>query len=236
MIEAILFDLDDTLYPEIEYVRSGFRAVAKWLSDRGYGIPRDTAAIMEDIHWHVDRDHVFQHAAKILGYPESWIPELIQIYRRHEPAITLPEETRWVLRALCQRYRLGIVTDGHREVQWRKIRALGVHTLVDVIVTSDDFGRRCWKPDSLPFLTACRALKTRPERSLFVGDHPVRDIRGAAQLGMTTVRIIRDEGYFRRRPHIPEHPPNYEIHQLSELVPWLAAEDLYGTPVCEAVL
>jgi len=235
MIEAILFDLDDTLYPEIDYVRSGFCAVAELLAERGFGTPLDTVATMEHIHWHVDRDHVFQHAAKILGYPENWIPELIRTYRRHEPTISLPAETRRVLRTLCQRYRLGIVTDGHREVQWRKIRALGVHTLVDVIVTSDDFGRRCWKPDSLPFLTACRALKTRPENVLFVGDHPVRDIRGATQLGMTTVRIVRDEGYFRRRPHTPGYPPNHEITQLTELLPWLAADEFSGTPVCETV-
>jgi putative hydrolase of the HAD superfamily len=235
MMEAILFDLDDTLYPEIHYVRSGFRVVATILADRGFGPPAETVALMEYCHWHVDRDRVFQHTAKVLGFPETWIPELVCAYRRHDPTIHLPVETQGVLGTLCRHFRLGIVTDGHREVQWRKIRALGLHRMVDVIVTSDDFGRRFWKPDSLPFLTACRGLKVRPEKVIFVGDHPIRDIRGAAQLGMTTVRIHRPDGYFRQQPHAPRYPPDREIADLNELRNWLIPRDCAELPVCEAV-
>lgn len=235
MMEAILFDLDDTLYPEIHYVRSGFRVVAKILADRGFGPPAETVALMEYCHWHVDRDRVFQHTAKVLGFPETWIPELVCAYRRHDPTIHLPAETQGVLGTLCRHFRLGIVTDGHREVQWRKIRALGLHRMVDVIVTSDDFGRRFWKPDSLPFRTACRGLKVRPEKVIFVGDHPIRDIRGAAQLGMTTVRIHRPDGYFRQQPHAPGYPPDREIADLNELRNWLIPRDCAELPVCEAV-
>jgi putative hydrolase of the HAD superfamily len=235
MMKAILFDLDDTLYPEIDYVRSGFRVVAEILADRGFGPPAETVALMEYCHWHVDRDRVFQFVAKNLGFPEAWIPELVRIYRRHDPTLHLPTETQRVLASLCHHFRLGIVTDGHREVQWRKIRALGVHRMVDVIVTSDDFGRRFWKPDSLPFLTACRGLNVRPEKVIFVGDHPIRDIRGAAQLGMTTVRIYRPDGYFRQRPHAPGYPPDHEIADLTELRTWLISEYCSELPICEAV-
>jgi putative hydrolase of the HAD superfamily len=107
--------------------------------------------------------------------------------------------------------------------------------MVDVIVTSDDFGRRFWKPDSLPFLTACRGLNVRPEKVIFVGDHPIRDIRGAAQLGMTTVRIYRPDGYFRQRPHAPGYPPDREIADLTELRTWLISEYCSELPICEAV-
>ncbi|MGQ9506173.1 MAG: HAD family hydrolase [Thermogutta sp.] len=234
-IKAILFDLDDTLYPEIAFVRSGFRVVAEILANRGFGSPDETIALMEHCHWHVDRDRVFQHAAKTLGYPEAWIPELIHAYRRHDPSIHLPLETHHVLTTLCQNFRLGIVTDGHRDVQWRKIRALGIHRMVDVIVTSDDFGRRFWKPDPLPFLTACRGLKAQPEEVIFVGDHPLRDIAGAGQLGMTTVRIYRADGYFRQHPHSPGHPPEYEISNLIELLTWLTSAESIEPPICEVV-
>lgn len=234
-MKAILFDLDDTLYPEIDFVRSGFRVVAEILAARGFGSPDQTVALMEHCHWHIDRDRVFQYAAKILHYPETWIPELVRTYRRHEPTIRLPPETVKTLKALCQHFRLGIVTDGHREVQWRKIRALGIHRMVDVIVTSDDFGRRFWKPDPLPFLTACRGLKAQPEEAIFVGDHPLRDIGGAAPLGMTTVRIYRADGYFRRHPHSPEHPPDYEISDLTELLSWLTSAEPAEPLICGVV-
>lgn len=217
MIRAVLFDLDDTLYPEIEFIRGGFRLVAEFLAARGLGSPEETAAIFEDFHWRGNRDRVFQQAAAQVGYPEAWIPELVWVYRRYQPQLVLPEETRRVLHALCGHNRLGVITDGHREVQWRKVRSLGIEQLVDVIVTTDDFGRRRWKPDPQPFLTACRALRVQPPECVFVGDHPIRDIHGAARLGMKTIRIRRGDGYFANSQNQEPFLPDAEILCLNEL-------------------
>ncbi|ASV73437.1 2-haloalkanoic acid dehalogenase [Thermogutta terrifontis] len=218
MIEAIIFDLDDTLYPEIAFIRSAFATVAEFLADRGIGSPHQILSLLEHIHWEIDRDRVFQHAARRLNFDPGWIPQLVRMVRSHVPKIELPPETREVLVELCRHFRLGIVTDGHREVQRRKLAALDLASMVDVIVCTDELGRPFWKPDPLPFLTACRALKTEPMRVVFVGDHPRRDIWGAARLGMKTVRIVRYDGYFRHHPDLAEAPPDYRITHLSELI------------------
>ena len=218
MIEAIIFDLDDTLYPEIAYIRSAFATVAEFLADRGIGSRHQILSLLEHIHWEIDRDRVFQHAARRLNFDPAWIPHLIRMVRSHAPKIELPPETRSVLVQLCRHFRLGIVTDGHREVQRRKIAALDLASMMDVIVCTDDLGRPFWKPDPLPFLTACRTLKTDPSRAVFVGDHPRRDIWGAARLGMKTVRIARYDGYFRNHADLPEAPPDWRITHLSELI------------------
>lgn len=217
MLDAILFDLDDTLYPEITYIRSAFREVADFLAGWGIGAPHEILCLLEHIHWEIDRDRVFQHAARRLRFPQEWIPQLVRMVRAHCPKLHLPPETRQVLSALCRRYRIGIVTDGHREVQRRKIASLEIRDYVDALVVSDELGRPFWKPDPLPFLTACRVLKARPENTLFVGDHPWRDIWGAQQLGMRAIRIRRADGYFRRYPNIAEALPDDEITHLGEL-------------------
>ncbi|MGB9689558.1 HAD family hydrolase [Thermogutta sp.] len=218
MIEAIIFDLDDTLYSEITYIRSAFATVAEFLADRGMGSSHQILSLLEHIHWEIDRDRVFQHAARRLNFDPAWIPELVRMVRSHVPKIEIPPETCDVLVQLCRHFRLAIVTDGHREVQRRKIAALGLDSMMDVIVCTDDLGRPFWKPDPLPFLTACRTLKTNPSRAVFVGDHPRRDIWGAARLGMKTVRIVRHDGYFRHHPDLPEASPHARITHLSELI------------------
>lgn len=224
MINTLLFDLDDTLYPEIAYIRSAFWEAAGFLAGRGVGSPHEILCLLEHIHWEVDRDRVFQHAARRLGFPEEWIPQLVRMVRAHCPTLHLPTETRHALTALCRRYRVGIVTDGHREVQRRKIVSLGIGDYVDALVLSDELGRPFWKPDPLPFLTACRVLKARPEETLFVGDHPRRDIWGAQRLGMRTIRIRRADGYFRRHPNIAEALPDAEIAHLGELLEVLGGQ------------
>ncbi len=216
MICAVLFDLDDTLYSEIDYYRQGFTAVAKELSVRGVGdaeVIRDT---LDRLHFQ-DREAVFDRASSSLGFPRDWVPDLILLFRSQEVRLCLPSETEALLHELCPFYRLGIVTDGHAEVQERKLAALGLYGRVDTIVISDHLGRRHWKPDWLPFHTACRNLKVRPAEAVFVGDHPYRDILGAIRAGLHAVRFRPAWGYFREYPNLSEAPPHAEITQWSRL-------------------
>lgn len=218
MIKAILFDLDDTLYPEIAYFRGAFAEVADFLSRRGFGPDYEILLLLEHIYWEIDRDRVFNHAASRLGFDEAWIPKLINMVRTHQPEISLPDETRRLLRELCRDYRLGIVTNGHGDIQRRKLAALKLEDAVDAVVICDDMGRQLWKPHPLAFLTACHLLKTSPEHVLFVGDHPRRDIWGAKQVGMRTVRVRRNDGYYRQLPNLQDAPPDDEVLAVEELM------------------
>ena len=100
MITTVLFDLDDTLYDEVDFCRSGYRAVAAFLS----GVPNLTASpSAEEIFaafWREfekgNRDKVFDSALAALGvaYEADTIDHLVRIYREHRPDITLPTESR----------------------------------------------------------------------------------------------------------------------------------------------
>lgn len=223
MIRAVLFDLDDTLYPEIEFYRQGFAAVAEELAGRGIGPAEFVRATLERLHF-ADRKAVLDRASAVLGFPRDWVPDLLHRFRGCEIRLRLPAETDAILRRLCPFYRLAIITDGHAQVQERKLAALGLVGRVDTVVICDHLGREHWKPDSLPFQTACRHLKVRPQEAIFVGDHPQRDILGALRAGLGAVRIRTALGWFRDRPNLPEAQPWAEIERLDQLPGVLRSE------------
>ncbi len=183
---AILFDLDDTLYPLERFVMSGFRAVAAAVDAR-WRVPR--AAALETLVSAVaaSRGRELQVLAERHGLAADVVPELVDVIRRHVPELRLPELSLSVLGALRRDWRLGIVTNGRPDIQARKVRALGVHRLVDVIVYAHGVGTGAGKPDAAPFLDACRQLGVAPAATVFVGDDPDCDIAGAHAVGMKTI-------------------------------------------------
>jgi putative hydrolase of the HAD superfamily len=118
-----------------------------------------------------------------------------------------------MLRALKSRQRLGIVTDGEPHMQRTKVTALGLAEWFDVIVYAGELSRQ--KPDPEVFRRALQALDVRPEASVFVGDHPVRDIMGARRVGMRAIRVLTGE--FRQLPDDPRWGPDHRVESLREL-------------------
>jgi putative hydrolase of the HAD superfamily len=217
MIRAVLFDLDDTLYPEGDFYRGGFAVVAAELERRGVAEARRIRDEVIGLHFGGSRERVFDAIAERFGFPRRWVPELVSLFHAHQPRLRLCSDAPAVLRKLRPRFRLGIVTDGHAEVQRRKIAALGVEPLVDAVVVADDFGRDRWKPHPWPFLTCCRDLDVAPDQAVFVGDNPSRDVTGAHNAGLASIRIARPGAFFRDVPDAPPHRPAFGIESLDEL-------------------
>lgn len=216
MIRAVIFDLDDTLYLESEFFRSGFTAVANELDKRGFGPVRTVKGMLESIHFGEGREQVLSKASDRLKFPAEWVPELVDIFRRHTPLLSLAPDAVEAINRLRGRYRLGCVTDGFAAVQRRKISALGVEKLLDAIIVADDMGRACWKPSPAAILACCDRMGVPAGECVFVGDNPERDIRGARNAGMVSVRIRRIGGYFSDQS-APEDEASYEIVTLAEI-------------------
>lgn len=216
MIRAVLFDLDDTLYCEADFVRSGFIAVAEALELRGVGRKLELLALLEYIHAMEGRERVLDKLTARLGLPEGWAPELVECFRAHQPSLELASDVVEVLTRLRERYQLGCVTDGWGATQRRKVEVLKLASLLDVVVFSDDFGRAHWKPSPRPFRACCALLGVTPAESVFVGDNPERDVRGARNAGLLSVRIRRERGYLRDFG-FADDPAHFEIVRLEEL-------------------
>jgi putative hydrolase of the HAD superfamily len=221
-IRAVVFDLDDTLYEELDFFRSGFAEVARRLEARGVG---PAAAVVDEllaIHLHEGRERVLDTLAARRGFPLAWVPELRVLFSSHRPSISLAPDVAGTLDRLRGRYALGCITDGWPAVQRGKVEALGLASAIDTIVYAGDFGRDRWKPSVFPFALCCTTLKVAPAEVLYVGDHPERDVRGARAAGMASARIRRERGYFRDLQTEADHA-DHEICSLTELLPLLEA-------------
>lgn len=217
--QAIVFDLDDTLYPERDYVFSGFRAVAAW-AEAQLGIPAGQGvAELRYLFEQGVRGDTFNRwlAAHDLG-PDSLVPQLVQVYREHEPRLVPFPEVPQLLASLHRRYGLGLLSDGYLPVQQRKLAALGLAHHFDAVVFSDEWGRAAWKPSIKPFQAVLQRLAVDAENSVYVADNPAKDFLGARQVGTFTIWVRWSGGeYTHLDPPSPQHAPHLTLTSLLEL-------------------
>lgn len=194
MISTLLFDLDDTLYRERDFVFSGYKAVAQHLASN-YDCPEDEVLgeMMHCFESH-GRRQVFPRVRERFLNPSVPLDQMISVYRAHVPKIRLCPGYGALLRNLRQRYRMGIITDGLPEVQRRKVSALGLESLMDRIVYTWEHGAEKEKPHPAPFAMMMDCLKIAASHALFIGDNPEKDCAGAHGVGMKCVRILSGAG------------------------------------------
>ncbi len=222
MLKAVVFDLDDTLYPERAFVYSGFRAVAMWAAERT-GVPcAEGFAELRALFDAGQRGDIFDRWLAQRGLAAVRVEQLVEVYRGHWPAIALYPD---VLPCLARtRLRRALLTDGYLAVQRRKVEALGIAGHFETVVYSDVWGREAWKPSPRPFAAALEQLAVDGPEAVYVADNPIKDFVGARQLGMWTVRVRRPDGLYRAlEPPTPNHAPHAEVPGLTELEALLAA-------------
>ena len=106
-------------------------------------------------------------------------------------------------------YKIGVLSNGFREVQHNKLRSAGIDGMIDLVVLSDDIGIN--KPDRRIFDHATRMAGTLPEHSLMIGDNPDTDMAGAVRAGWHSIYFNRDG----RQPHATD-PETIEITSLQQ--------------------
>lgn len=194
MITVVVFDMDDTLYDEIEYCRSGFAAVAEFLADTQDAPPssRIFAALWDQFS---AGNHARTFNAVLdelaIGYDDKRVLELIKVYRNHVPKITLPEDSRGVLVELQKKYTLALLTDGFLPAQRLKALALGIEDYFQSIVYTEELGREFWKPSPVGFERIMQDLNARPENIVYIADNEKKDFIAPNRLGFSTVQLIR---------------------------------------------
>ena len=183
----VAFDLDDTLYPEETYVRSGFRAVARALHER-WGVSEQHAF---DVMWESlrirGRGTQFDDVVAAFGLRQP-VRELVMVYRHHTPDIALPDDSRAVLERLQPR-PLYVVTDGHKVVQQAKVDALGLRRYLRHAYITHRYGIHNRKPSLHVFELMLRRERARPDELVYVGDDPSKDFRALRPLGAHTIRV-----------------------------------------------
>ena len=187
-IKGVIFDLDDTLYSEKEYVKSGFKAVSDYLGENyeetlwGYFNARKPAIdeLLNEIGRNIEKNDV------------------IRIYRSHKPDIHLYNGVVEMIDTLKQRgIKVGVITDGRPEGQKRKLEALGLWKLVDDVIVTDELGGiQFRKPCDIAFRIMITKWRLNPSEIIYVGDNPIKDFQAPIQLGMRSLWYRNKEGIY----------------------------------------
>ncbi len=191
-IQAVIFDLDDTLYSEKDYVKSGYTAVADILPQLPNAYERFWQAFECG-------KKVFDTVLGEAGLLTSEVlSQCIETYRLHKPKIELYEGVIGLFECLHKRgIKIGIITDGRPEGQRNKIEALGLEKMVDNIIITDELGGPSFrKPNDISFRIMQRRLGIPFSNILYVGDNPAKDFIAPRQLGMQSIYFENKDGIY----------------------------------------
>lgn len=221
---CIVFDLDDTLYLERDYVRSGFAAVAARLAiELG-------AASWFDSLWGLfesgERGKTFDRllAEKGHGNDPLLVNSLVALYRNHAPAIHILDDAEACMSQLRGLTPMAVVTDGPIESQVRKADALGVGLWAAPVIYTAALGADFGKPHPRAFALAQESHRAEPQRCVYVADNPAKDFVGPRRLGWRTVRVRRPEGLHAKAPSRGD--VDLEVRDLRGLPRWLEQEGI----------
>lgn len=218
----VVFDLDDTLYLERDFVMSGFQAVERWAEQR-LGI-QNFAESCRQLFERGERQRVFDRALAELGvtaHPAT-VTRLVQVYRGHAPNISLAPDAD---RALT-RYRghLGLISDGPAETQRAKLKALGLEERLNHIVLTGELGAAAGKPSPIPFIEMELMTGARDRNLVYVADNPTKDFLAPRQRGWRTVMIERPERVHLAPPPSAAHVADHRITTLDKLDQFLSGD------------
>ena len=191
-LQAIVFDLDDTLVVKSRERQELFKEVAAVT-----GVSSLDENAYEDAYYEVDghetRAPIFE---VILDEDSNAAPERIAAAYRDvvNDALESVDDINHLLEYLSEElgYRLGVLTDGPAAAQRSKLAHFSWSTHFEEIVVTSELGAH--KPDSVTFETICKRLDVPPESAVYVGDKPETDIAGAAAVGMVPIQVRYDGG------------------------------------------
>ena len=215
MPNSIIFDLDDTLYKEVDYVKSGFNAVAGYISEKENLNQKDLYGSL--IEHFEQGGNTFENLIDTYGLSYS-IFELLEVYRTHTPKLDLDSNTNDLLNNLKKDSAyLGLLTDGRSNQQRNKIKALGLNKYFNGIVISEEFGSK--KPSEKNFKYFMK-IANEKYKYYYIGDNTKKDFIAPNKLGWETI-CLRDNGLNIHQQKFnldSSFLPKYMINNLAEIV------------------
>ena len=233
-VEALLFDLDDTLVDTRSAWRDGFgEAVAPLLEElptlaasgslhalhercRGYTAEEQRRA--GDAEW----DHEWNRLAfrRLLGEHGGGAAQADAAWQRYHEAwprhLRVFEDVLPTLERLVGRWRLGLISNGLAADQRPKLERFDLARFFPVVVISEEAGLR--KPDPAIFVLALDGLSAVDRPAAYVGDNPAHDVAGAHAAGLAAVWLRRPDGW---HDSAGATKPDAELRSLDELPPLL---------------
>ncbi|MFA8434213.1 MAG: HAD family hydrolase [Marinifilaceae bacterium] len=176
----ITFDLDDTIFKEIDFLRSAYFYIADYLD------PCDKFLAGRMFSCYRKGENVFDY---LVGNYKCSKDKLLSIYRNHQPSVSLTPDVEYVLKKLKSRgCKLGLITDGREITQKNKIKALGIEQFFETILISEVTGYTKSNLYNFELLQN----KVKGEQYVYIGDNVNKDFYAPNQLGWNTICLLDD--------------------------------------------
>lgn len=221
MIRGIVFDLDDTLYLERDYVRSGFLFIANLLAKRTSVSKEEVFSCLWGLFLRGERGNIFdQCLERYPGLQEQFsIEELVMAYREHIPGIKMFAPLQAWLQNNRDRFYLGVISDGPLKSQQAKVKSLGVDELIPDIILTDTWGKEFWKPHPYSFELLSKKWGLENHELVYIGDNPAKDFIAPKKLGWRTIRLkIQGQLHYDKEPLTAAAAPDYEFYNFNDLL------------------
>ncbi|MDR1895900.1 MAG: HAD family hydrolase [Prevotellaceae bacterium] len=213
MKKIVVFDLDDTLYNEIDYLNSAFREIAEYL-EATYSISNIYDFMLQK---YSEGQNVYDEINKNYSLNISK-EKFLLLYRNHIPDIQLDNATKTTLTILQKNdCILGIITDGREITQTRKIKALALSKFFEQgnIIISESFGSE--KPSSANYTYFEK--KYSNSKFYYIGNSTEKDFVAPNKLGWTTICILDNGKHIHKQDFSlsKEYLPKYNVRNLIEI-------------------
>jgi putative hydrolase of the HAD superfamily len=215
--KSVIFDLDDTLYKEIDYLKSAYKEIALIIAEKS-----SDSIIAKNIYkdlcaFYSQKKDAFSEVIKKYALKNILKEELLNIYRNHYPSIKLDIENENILKELkIKGYKLGLITDGRSIQQRNKMKALDIEKYFEYILISEEFGSE--KPNSANFNHFVDLLG---ESSFFyVADNVSKDFIAPNKMGWKTICLLDNgKNIHKQNFEISEaYIPHFKIQNLKEIL------------------
>jgi putative hydrolase of the HAD superfamily len=222
---AILFDLDDTLWPIAPVIAEAETTLHAWLAAHAPKVAqafsieelraRRMALLAAEPDYHLDlaklRRAALQAAFEHVGEDATHLDGAMQHFLAARNAVKPYDDVLPGLLHLADRVTLGVVTNGNADLE-----VIGIAHHFKVALAASRFGKA--KPDPAIFLAACEALGVAPAETVYVGDDLRLDVEGAQKAGLRAVWMNRTGSTAHLEAGIV---PDAICGSLEELIAWL---------------
>lgn len=226
-INVVIFDLDDTLVSEKEYIQSGFMHISKLLSNKTSMNQSEIFSLLNNL-FNENSENVFNRFYEFVNYEysEKDIIHLVYEYRNHFPNLSLYTDVLPCMDYLKKNgIKTGIITDGYKESQQQKIKAIKANEYIDKMIITDQLGREYWKPHPKSFEILKEYFNVDYNEIMYVGDNPTKDFYISSIYPITTVRIKRENGVYVNSKYFKGIKERITISSLTEIIKILKIED-----------
>ncbi len=208
----LIFDLDDTLYKEKEFVKSGFKAVSKYLHFRFNLNEKKIFLQLLNILKKNGRGKIFDILCFQLRLNKNFlVKKLVQIYRAHDPKISLSKDAEKILKHYSK-FSKYIITDGNYLVQKKKIKSLKIEKYFKKIYYTNYYGIKYNKPSLFCFNKIKKKEKVKWNELVYIGDNPRKDFINCNKKKILTIRLMKGE--FKHLKVGKHYDAKYKIQTL----------------------